>query len=373
MSTHLTYHFQPSDELASGPLPGAARLSPEAPLWRILAAIRDEGSISRAAARLAVSYRYLWGYLKQQEGVFGAALVNAQAGQSAQLSVLGERLLLAEQRILRRLLPLAETLAADIDNELLLAINPELKPLSLGAGQEPLLTLLCRGLRESADILLSVESQTVSESLARLNDGSLPMTLIHLPLADERLCRRGEEIHLRIGRHLRLGEHKLVRFVRREIGLMLPAGNPQGVTGVSDLARAGVRMVNRRAGSGTRIIFDELLAVSGLLSWQINGYAHEEMTHLAVAAAIAAGAGNCGFGLRMAAERFGLDFLPLLSEDVFLVCRKAFVASDAFAAIINWLAAPPFAEAVAGVPGYVAVDPGKLISLRQTLPWYRSS
>ena len=41
---------------------------------------------------------------------------------------------------------------------------------------------------------------------------------------------------------------------------------------------------------------------------------HEEYTHLAVAAAVADGIGDCGMGLRSAAEAVGLDFIGLTWE-----------------------------------------------------------
>jgi molybdate-binding protein len=92
---------------------------------------------------------------------------------------------------------------------------------------------------------------------------------------------------------------------------MLAAGNPLGIHGLADLARLRARFVNRQKGSGTRLWFDRLLAEHGLAPADIRGYAGEEFTHQAVAALIASGAAEAGFGARAAAERFGLAFLPL--------------------------------------------------------------
>ena len=42
----------------------------------------------------------------------------------------------------------------------------------------------------------------------------------------------------------------------------------------------------------------------------MGGYEREEHTHLAVAAAVAAGRADCGLGVLAAARAFGVDFVP---------------------------------------------------------------
>ena len=58
---------------------------------------------------------------------------------------------------------------------------------------------------------------------------------------------------------------------------------------IEDLARAGVRYVNRQRGAGTRVLLDHELRRRDIPADAVGGYAREEHTHLAVAAAIAAG------------------------------------------------------------------------------------
>jgi putative molybdopterin biosynthesis protein len=45
----------------------------------------------------------------------------------------------------------------------------------------------------------------------------------------------------------------LLTVAMRWLGFILPPGNPLGLTSISDLARPGVRLANRQAGSGTRV------------------------------------------------------------------------------------------------------------------------
>ncbi len=85
------------------------------------------------------------------------------------------------------------------------------------------------------------------------------------------------------------GGVRLVRCVGRQQGLMVAPGNPKGLTAFSDVAKDGVRYVNRQKGSGTRILADYLCRKEGIAPSDIYGYDREELTHTSVAAQIASG------------------------------------------------------------------------------------
>lgn len=367
MSVNLSYTFDPAIAESAGEI----GVQLDHPLFVMLAAIQEEGSIGRAAVRLGLSYRHLWGQLKQRESVFGAPLLDGRAGQSAVLSDLGRRLLAAERRMLARHLPTAEALAAKIDNELLMAVQPGLKPVSMCTSHDFLIASLREGVRERSAFLLDVEYQGSAKALTRLNDGECQLAGMHLPLDQPEFCQRGSGLHLRLGRLLRLGEHKLIRLANRQQGLIVAPGNPLGIASVRDVARRDVTFVNRRSGSGTRLLLDELLAFHGMSMGDVRCYGHEEPNHLSVAAAVVAGLGNCALGLKAAATRFNLDFVPLLSESFFVVCRKEAFDSESVQAVIAELASERFREAAGALPGYSADEAGQVISLRRNLPWYR--
>ena len=367
MSVKLDYSF-----FTEAPL-GApyGELQLQNSLFTMLAAVRETGSIGKAAERLGLSYRHLWGVLKKQEVAFGQPLLSGVQGQAARLSEFGERLLWAEKRMLARVMPQAESLAGQLDRELMLAIDPGLQSIAVCASHDLLFGALRDRLRRHARLLLDIDYSGGNAALERLNDERCKIAGIHLPLSDESLCQRGSAIHAGVGRYLRLGDHKLIRFACREQGLMVPPGNPLGIQGIADLQRAGVVFVNRDAGSGTRLLFEELLQQARLASSAVVGYRAEEPTHHAVAASIAAGAANCGFGLRAAAERLGLGFVPLVSEQYFVVCRKASLDSFALQALIDVLKSDNFRRLIDAVPGYSSAGSGEIVSLRQTLPWYK--
>ncbi len=56
----------------------------------------------------------------------------------------------------------------------------------------------------------------------------------------------------------------LLTLAERSLGLILPPGNPLKVTGLQDLAKPGVRFINRQSGSGTRVWLDYQLKSIGL-------------------------------------------------------------------------------------------------------------
>src|ERR1700761_3645983 len=103
----------------------------------------------------------------------------------------------------------------------------------------------------------------------------------------------------------------VVRLVERSQGLMVAPGNPLDISGLPDLCRPGVRYVNRQRGAGTRVLLDVMLGQQGLEASSIEGYPREEPTHLAVAAAIAAGRADAGMGIMAAPHAFGPGVGPL--------------------------------------------------------------
>ena len=144
----------------------------------------------------------------------------------------------------------------------------------------------------------------------------------------------------------------LVTLVGREQGLIVARGNPKRIQGVEDLARADVRFVNRQRGAGTRLLLDYELQRRGVAPAQVQGYAREEYTHLAVAAAVASGAADCGLGVLAAARALELDFVPVAGERYDLVIPAEHYASDLLKPLLALLENAEFRAAVAALPGY---------------------
>ncbi len=151
----------------------------------------------------------------------------------------------------------------------------------------------------------------------------------------------------------------VVRLVHRDQGLIVAPDNPLGLTGVGDLARPGVRYVNRQRGAGTRVLLDHELAMLGITPADVDGYAREEPTHLAVAAAIAAGRGDAGLGILAAARAFGLGFVPVTREPYDLVVAAEAMDSPLLAPLWALLQSDRFQAAVTELGGYSAKEMGR--------------
>lgn len=152
----------------------------------------------------------------------------------------------------------------------------------------------------------------------------------------------------------------LVTVAERLQGLMVRKGNPLGVSTIADLARPGVRFVNRQRGSGTRVLLDFRLRQHGIRPLDITGYDREEETHLGVASAIAEGSADVGIGIYAAARSLGLDFVPLQTERYDLVMLRGTFDSAAFEPLRVILQGEEFRRVVAAMGGYDMSNTGKV-------------
>ena len=149
---------------------------------------------------------------------------------------------------------------------------------------------------------------------------------------------------------------EVVRLVHREQGLLVAHGNPERVTGLDDLPR--LRYVNRQRGAGTRVLLDHELGKHGIEWSSVDGYSREEPTHLAVAAAVAAGRADAGLGVMAAARAFGLDFVPLVREPFDLVMLPG---EPAVAPLLELLDDAEFKRQVEALGGYDTAETGRRI------------
>ena len=154
----------------------------------------------------------------------------------------------------------------------------------------------------------------------------------------------------------------VVRLVHRDQGLIVAPGNPTDATGIEDVARRRLRYVNRQRGAGTRMLLDYELARYGIEPRDIDGYAREEHTHLAVAAAVAAGRADCGLGVLAAARAFGLGFVPVATEPYDLVLLNDSIEDELLAPLWSLLESAEFKRAVTDLGGYDTAEMGRRIS-----------
>jgi excisionase family DNA binding protein len=117
----------------------------------------------------------------------------------------------------------------------------------------------------------------------------------------------------------------VVNFCRRRQGLIVARGNPKNIRSVSDLARPGIQIVNRKLGTGTRLLLDREFKNAGIQTRLPKGYQIEVSRHMDVGLAVLSGKADAGPCIQPVAESLGLDFLPWRWERYdLLVLKKRF-------------------------------------------------
>lgn len=159
------------------------------------------------------------------------------------------------------------------------------------------------------------------------------------------------------------GGIRLVRCVGRQQGLMLAKGNPLDIKEFADIAKNGVRYVNRQKGSGTRVLMDYLCEQYAVNVGDIYGYEREELTHTSVAAQIANGSADAGMGIYSAAQLYDLDFLPICIEEYDLIIPDHAWETPVVQQLIATLKSPAFREKMLAMGGYTVDHPGEIIPL----------
>ena len=113
------------------------------------------------------------------------------------------------------------------------------------------------------------------------------------------------------------------------------------------------------------------LAQAGVAAEAIRGYTHNEPSHTAVAAAVAAGAADVGMGIELAARVRGLDFVPLVHERYHLACLKTSLDQPPTLALRQWLQTPEWLAQMAALPGYAPWHCGEVLAMSAVLPWWQ--
>ncbi len=152
---------------------------------------------------------------------------------------------------------------------------------------------------------------------------------------------------------------KLINLAYREVGLIVPPGNPKGLRSIEDLARPDLVMINRQRGAGTRVLLDFLLVRAGIEPGSVAGYEREVTTHTMVAAAVSGGAADVGLGIRAAARAMQLDFVPVATERYDLTVPREHLDHPGVRQLLEIIASPAFREAVLALGGYDLTDTGK--------------
>lgn len=326
-------------------------------LFALLSGIDDTGSLQQAARRAGVSYRHAWGLLGHWGRALGRPLAELRRGQGTRLAPLGRALLAARQHVDDRLGPDLHRLAGEAAQGLGRGRAPAPLRLRIHASHDLALLRSRDLLATSHGLVVDLETHGSLESLAALAQRRCDIAGFHVEAASDPASAVRALVASRAQ-----GGVRLLEMVRRRQGLMLRPGLDAAVRSLADIASGGVRFINRQRDSGTRALLDALLARNGVRAADIRGYEDEEFTHLAVAATVAGGGADVGFGIHAAAAQFGLPFVPLAVETYYLAWHADRIDRTALARLLDGVRSQPFRALCNALPGYDASQAGRVVA-----------
>ena len=360
LGLHLRYAFEPGEQR------GAALGNP---LFELLTAVAEAGSIRHAAVALGTSYRYVWDSLRKWEKVLGEPLVCWSQGRRARPTQFALKLLWAERRVRTRMQPHIEVLRSDLARVLTEARDKRTQLLTMRASHDLALPVLQQHVAETLGLHLDLGFQGSVEALRALNAGECLVAGFHVPAV-----RGAAPVFSRALKPLlKPTVHKLIACSRRMQGLMVRKEHAALVRTFPDILQQRLRFVNRQSGSGTRMLVDHLLHEHAVAPGSLRGYLENiEHTHVAVALCVASGVADAGIGVEAAALQFGLHFIPVVEEDYFLACLDSTVRHLAVQRLRDVLAGPRWRTILSTLPGYrPAAGAGGLLVIEEALPWWR--
>ena len=158
----------------------------------------------------------------------------------------------------------------------------------------------------------------------------------------------------------------VVNFCKREQGILVQKGNPKNIKSFSDIARSGIRIVNRPLGTGTRLLFDRKLKEAGINCEKLKGYNTELHRHMDVGLEILAGHADAGPGIKPVAFLLGLEFIPVRWERYDLLITKERFFDKGVQLFIGLLQEQSFCDLTKMFDGYDVSTSGKIVFPQET-------
>jgi molybdate transport repressor ModE-like protein len=333
-------------------------------LFGLLAAIHDEGKLTLAAKQVRLSYRHAWDMIGKWEQFFGMPLVNMERGKGTRLTHLGEKLLWAEQRCDANLFPQLENIASELNLEIGQVLKDGQPVIQIHASHGYAVEKLPALMHTHGHAAVDLQYMGSVAAIASMSRFGCDVAGFHVPFGEQ-----AGNLWREYAKWLKPRQHGIIRLVTRTQGLIVAKGNSLGIGALADLLRPGVRFVNRQKDSGTRILLEGLLAAQSLDPGRIQGYETGEFTHAAVAAYVAAGMADVGFGIEPAARQFKLDFIPVIKERYMLACRLDSLRQGSIQELIWLIQGPEYRDMVQPEAGYALDSPGKLEKVLPSMRW----
>ena len=236
-------------------------------------------------------------------------------------------------------------------------LRHEQRPLLLAAGSDDPSLGILRELFEQQTKPASLFLNTIGSSggLAAVRDGVVDLATSHI------LDAVSGEYNLRFVKNVLGAKAVVVQLFHRQLGLVVARGNPMKLHAIGDLARSGVRMINRQIGSGTRLYLDQALGRLKIKSRKLNGYEATVATHVEVGSKVLRGEVDTGLATMTTARMLGLDFVPLARERFDAVIPQERFFSPAIQILLSVIGSREFRGRLEAIGGYDSADSGRIV------------
>lgn len=327
-------------------------------LMQLLAALDKVGNLSAAAKLTQLSYRHAWGVIRQAEQVLAVSLIETSRRQGSKLTDFARQLLhqyrLSDQKVRAFLQEQQHVFSAGLHD----LYKKQQVLLRLYASHGFAVEGLMRQKPDEQAPYIELNYRTGMEALKALQRGECDVAGFEIPTGHYQAPTLSMYKPL-----LSQTPLALAFLAQRNVGLFVQAGNPLAIHTIADLMRPEVRVVNRQKGSGSRNLMELMISEQGLDAELILNYGATEFTHMAVAAHVASGMADVGFGIETAAQRCGLDFISLAKQRYFFAFHQEMVNSAIIQQFLQRLRSADYHHYMQQLAGYEATGIGTLYTV----------
>ncbi|WP_100639179.1 substrate-binding domain-containing protein [Marinobacter salexigens] len=225
-------------------------------------------------------------------------------------------------------------------------------PPVLAGSQDPLLEW---ALKESgAELALLCKGS--GDGVQRLVDGRAMLAGMHIWHAESQSYNDPNTLGLSGMRDL-----ILIRWAKRQQGLLLAANNPLGITRLGDFMSPGIRVAHRQPDAGVSHLLQSLLTRHQIDARQVSWTPHPSLSEDDLALAIRQGEADIGVGIEAAARRQGLAFIPLQQEHFDLAMRRRHYFEPAMQRLLAFAGSERFRKRAEALGGYDTSELGKVV------------
>lgn len=213
-------------------------------------------------------------------------------------------------------------------------------------------------LRRTTDCEIELNFTTSRKGLEALREGKCELAGFNFPKSSTNNSKAFGTFG-----HLLTKNNGLIFFATRLQGLAVAPGNPKKIYSILDIASRKAKFINRREGTGTRILFDQMLDVLAVKPEEIEGYNDISDTQFLTAVQIASGKVDVGLCTANVAKENGLDFIPLAKEVYYLAADEKFLETAKAKKFIQFLRSYDWAEFKDQLEGYDFTGTGEVFKV----------